>query len=134
MDSHIAENDRLLSHKPPEKSNSREENRNTREQEGHTAVRPRQHDHASTTTGCPWQSLAQRFRRFPNAAFWCFTLVRGFLSWIIHLGPIGLVLQLSLILLASTSFFSPITWLDICKSEIKNPKEAKTSLIGEIGT
>jgi len=133
MDSSIAENDRLLLHKTARKSNSREENQNTREQEGRTAVRPRQHDRACTTTGCPWWSLAQRFRCFPNAAFWCFALVCGFLPWIIRLGPIGLGLQPSLIHLALTSFCSPITWLDICKSEIKNPEQAKTSVIGEIG-
>jgi len=38
----------------------------------------------------------------------------------------------NLIHLASTSFFSPITWLDICKYEMKNLEQAKTSVIGEI--
>ena len=51
MNSSMAENYRLLSYKTARKSNSSEENRNTQEQEGHTAVRPRQHDRASTTTG-----------------------------------------------------------------------------------
>jgi len=77
------------------------------------------------TTGCPWWSLAQWFHRFLNTAFWRFAMVRGFLPSIIRLGPIGLVLQPSLIHLASTSFFSPITWLDICKSEMKNPEKPK---------
>jgi len=99
---------------------------------GSTTVRPPPRGMVNTT-GSPWWSLAQRFRRFPNAAFWCFALVRGFLPWIIRLEPIGLVLQPFLIHLASTSFFSPITWLDICKSEIKNPEQVKTSVIGEIG-
>jgi len=85
------------------------------------------------TTGSPWWSLAPLFRRFPNAAFWCFFLVCGLLPWIVRLGLNEPLLQPSLIHLASTSSFSPISWLDICKSEIKNPEQAKTSVMGEIG-
>jgi len=47
----MAENDRLLLHKTARKSNSQEENRNTQELEGLTAMRPRQHDYAFTTMG-----------------------------------------------------------------------------------
>jgi len=83
------------------------------------------------TTGSQWWSLVLPFSQ-------CCILVLLFglqvFPWIFRLGFNGPLLQPSLIHSASTSSFFPITWLDICKSKIKNPEQAKTSVIGEIGT
>jgi len=86
-----------------------------------------------TTTGRPWWCLALPFRRFPNAAFWCFFLVHRFCLGSSALGLLGLFCNLPWSSRPSTSFVSPITWLNICKYEIKNFEQAKTSVIGEIG-
>jgi len=76
MDSSMAENDRLLQHKTTRKSNSREENRNIREQEGCTAVHSRQHDRASTTKGHHGLPMVVSGSTVPSVSERCILVLR----------------------------------------------------------
>jgi len=102
---------------------------------GRMTVRPRQHGRATPTTGRGenyGQLVVVSGPAIPPFSERCvLELLFGpwVLPWIFPLGLNGPLLQPSLIHLSLTSSFSPITWLDICKSDIKNPEQAKTSVL-----
>ena len=75
------------------------ESKTTREQRGHTAVHPRKHDHASSTTGrgehhrLPMVPAVYSVLLLPEHYVLVLRFGPQVLPWIICIGPIRLLLQ-----------------------------------------
>ena len=128
----MAENKQHLSPKNRQELNSRKEKHKQGAAEARMAMCSSQHGRATPPRAARGGGCTSRFHFSAPLRFGTCLWPAGF-ALIFGFGPVGPLLQPSLIYLASTSFLSPITWIDICKPEIKNLEQAKTSVTGEIG-